>query len=113
MTAGLNLNKEKVINVGKIVIMVGGILLLLITLTLLWASLPELKLTGSAHKRAFMSKQYFHDDVTGMCYIIIADRLSRGIALVPCEKVPPDLLHHLRGNGTADAIPYRLESLKK
>lgn len=104
------INKTRLFVVVKIL---GGILvlvMLMISLTVLWASLPELKLTGSAHRRAFLSKQYFHDDVTGMCYIIIADRLSRGIAMVPCERVPPELLHHLRGKGTADAIPYRLES---
>lgn len=106
------IDKVKLLNAGKIFFSIIVLMLLMISLTILWASLPEMKLIDSPHKRAFMSKQYFHDDVTGMCYIIIADRLSRGIALVPCEKVPPDMLHHLRGAG-ADAIPYRLESLKK
>lgn len=50
--------------------------------------------TKNSHESFFTSRRFYHDDVTDLCFMVLSDKLGRGITIVPCEKVPSNLLIH-------------------
>lgn len=87
-------NRHKIRYTLRMCYIVAVILSLVVSMTVLIISF-EAAFGRKSHDKFWQSRQFYHDSLTGECYMILVDRFGRGVAPVPCDKVPDGILKYL------------------
>lgn len=90
----MTIENKKLRNVLRALYVSAILFSLILSTTVMMASF-EAAFGRMTHDRFWQSRKFYHDGITDECYMILVDRFGRGVAAVPCNKIPVELLRHL------------------